>query len=244
MALPQAHLWGMQGILFDKDGTLLDFEATWTPVLTRLALQAADGDQARAAALLDAGGLDPATGRFRAGSAIGAGTTRTIAALWHPDLAPDALAEGVAAMDRAFHDHGAVHSVPLPGVGETLGALAAEGYVLGVVTNDTTAAAQVALAGTGLLAHIARVIGCDAVVHPKPAPDMVLAFADAERIPPSEIAVVGDNRHDLEMARAAAAGLVIGVTSGNSSAADLAPLADVVIGSVAELPPWLHQNRK
>ena len=33
----------MRGILFDKDGTLLDFEATWTPVLTRLALEAAGG---------------------------------------------------------------------------------------------------------------------------------------------------------------------------------------------------------
>ena len=32
---------GMRGILFDKDGTLLDFEETWTPVLKQLALEAA-----------------------------------------------------------------------------------------------------------------------------------------------------------------------------------------------------------
>jgi len=234
----------MRGILFDKDGTLLDFEATWTPVLTRLALEVAEGDAARAAALLDAGGLDPITRRFRAGSAIGAGTTRTIASLWHPGLGAEALALRVAAMDRAFHDHGAHHSVVIPGAVEALAALATEGYTLGVVTNDTTAAAQVALAGTGLLPHVTRVIGYDAVVHPKPAPDMVLAFAEAERIAPADLAVVGDNRHDLEMARAAGAGLVVGVTSGNSAAADLAPHADVVLPSVAELPAWLHQNRK
>jgi len=234
----------MRGILFDKDGTLLEFEATWTPVLTRLALEVAEGDAARVAALLDAGGLDPVTRRFRAGSAIGAGTTHTIASFWHPDLPPGELAARVAAMDRAFHDHGAYHSVPIPGAVEALAALATEGYILGVVTNDTTAAAQVALAGTGLLQHVTRVIGYDAVAHAKPAPDMVLAFAEAENIAPSDLAVVGDNRHDLEMARAAQVGLVVGVTSGNGSAADLAPLADVVLSSVAELPAWLHQNRK
>jgi phosphoglycolate phosphatase len=232
----------MRGILFDKDGTLLDFEATWTPILTRLALEVAGGDQTRATALLDAGGLDPATGRFRAGSAIGAGTTRTIAGLWHPAVAPAERARRVAAMDRAFHDHGARNSVALPGVAEALAALAVEGYVLGVVTNDTTAAARVALAGTGLLPHFARVIGYDAVTHAKPAPDMVLAFATTENIAPAEIAVVGDNLHDLEMARAAGAGLVVGVTSGNSSAADLAPHADVVLASVADLPVYLRQT--
>jgi phosphoglycolate phosphatase len=234
----------MRGILFDKDGTLLDFEATWTPILSRLALMAADGDEERAAALLDAGGLDPVTRRFRAGSAIGAGTARTITALWHPGLDPGALDERVAAMDRAFHDHGAHHSVAIPGAREAMAALRAGGYTLGIVTNDTTAAARVALAGTGLLPYVARVIGYDAVVHPKPAPDMVLAFAEAEKMPPSEIAVVGDNRHDLEMARAAGAGLVVGVTSGNGAVGDLAPLADAVLASVADLPAWLHQNRK
>ncbi|MEJ0098071.1 MAG: HAD family hydrolase [Bauldia sp.] len=234
----------MRAILFDKDGTLLDFEATWTPVLRRLALEAAGADPARATALLDLGGLDPATAKFRAGSAIGAGTTRTIVALWYPCLSGAALDERVAATDRAFLRHGGSHSVPIPGAAAALDALAEAGYVMGVATNDTTAAAKAALAGTGLLRHLPHVIGYDAVVHAKPAPDMVHAFAEASGIPPGEIAVVGDNRHDLEMARSAGAGLVVGVTSGNSAATDLAPLADVILPSVRELPAWLHQNRK
>ena len=234
----------MRGILFDKDGTLLDFEATWTPVLKRLAREAAAGDPARAVALLDAGGLDAATGKFRAGSVIGAGTTRTIVALWYPYLSGAGLAERVAAMDRAFLEHGGRHSVALAGVAATLDLLAGEGYVMGVATNDTTAAAKAALAGTGLLRHLPHVFGYDAVARAKPAPDMVHAFADASGIPPAEIAVVGDNAHDLEMARSAGAGLVVGVTSGNSAVADLEPLADAMLPSVRELPAYLHQNRK
>ena len=61
---------------------------------------------------------------------------------------------------------------------------------------------------------------------------------------PREVAVVGDNPHDLEMARSGGAGAAIGVLSGNSGADDLAPLADVVLPSIRELPAWLHQNRK
>ena len=32
-----------RGILFDKDGTLLDFEATWAPLFRALTLELADG---------------------------------------------------------------------------------------------------------------------------------------------------------------------------------------------------------
>jgi phosphoglycolate phosphatase len=231
----------MRGILFDKDGTLLDFEATWTPVLKRLALQAAGGDPDRAARLLDDGGLDPATGKFRAGSVIGAGTNALIAELWHPDLSGPELAQAIVAMDRAALEHGSKHSVPLPGVLDALAVLSGRGLIMGVATNDGTEAARAALIATGMAAHLPHVFGYDSVTRSKPAPDMVLAFAREAGLAPADIAVVGDNPHDMEMARAAGA-TAIGVTSGNGSADDLAPLADVVLPSVAALPEWLDAN--
>jgi phosphoglycolate phosphatase len=48
--------------------------------------------------------------------------------------------------------------------------------------------------------------------------------------------MVGDNTHDLEMAHAAGAGLAIGVLSGNSTRAELAPRADIIVDSIADLP--------
>jgi phosphoglycolate phosphatase len=47
--------------------------------------------------------------------------------------------------------------------------------------------------------------------------------------------MVGDNVAELHMGRAAGAGLVVGVLSGVSSAEILAPLADIVLPSVAGL---------
>jgi phosphoglycolate phosphatase len=233
----------MRGILFDKDGTLLDFEATWTPVLRRLALEATGGDADKAAALLEQGGFLAETGKFRAGSVIGAGTTELIVRLWHPGIAGVALKEAITDMDRAFLTHGSLHSVPIAGVRGALETLAGRGFVMGVATNDAEAAAKAALASTGMARYLPYVFGYDSVAKSKPAPDLVHAFASASGIEVTDIIVVGDNTHDLEMARTAGA-LAIGVTSGNSAASDLAALAHVVLPSVRELPGWLDQNRK
>ena len=59
--------------------------------------------------------------------------------------------------------------------------------------------------------------GYDAVANPKPAPDTVHAFCDLTGLKPSEIAMVGDNRHDLEMAQGRRRGLAVGVLSGTGT---------------------------
>jgi phosphoglycolate phosphatase len=51
--------------------------------------------------------------------------------------------------------------------------------------------------------------------------------------------MVGDNRHDLEMARTGACGLAIGVLSGTGTRQSLEKIADVVLDSVADLPAFL-----
>ena len=232
----------MRAILFDKDGTLLNFEATWTPLLKKMALEAAKGDELAAARLLEAGGYDAATSRFRANSVIGAGTTNLIVRLWYPRLFGAAHDAKVERMDRLFAEHGRVASVPIDGAGAALDLLAARRFVMGVATNDAEAAARASLAATGLSRNLPYVFGYDSVPTPKPGPDMVHAFCAAARLDPAEVIVVGDNSHDLDMARSAGAGLAIGVTSGNSAAADLAPLADVVLGSIRDVPRFLQER--
>ena len=47
-----------KGILFDKDGTLVDFQKTWFAIGDLMALQAAGGDRARADELMTEAGYD------------------------------------------------------------------------------------------------------------------------------------------------------------------------------------------
>jgi phosphoglycolate phosphatase len=230
----------MRGLLFDKDGTLLDFEASWSRVYRELCLDLAEGDAATAEAMLVAGGFDPATKRFRAGAALAAGHTVDIVRIWYPALTGSALDAMVGRIDKVFHANGVTSSVPISGLRETLAALSDTGFKMGVATNDGTAGTRAALAALDVARFLPHVFGYDSVQRPKPAPDIVHAFAAATGVPLAAIAVIGDNRHDLEMARAAGAGAAIGVLSGNGGREELAPLADVVLDSVRDLPAWLR----
>ena len=229
----------MRGLLFDKDGTLLDFEASWATAFRELCLDLCAGDIKAAEGMLERGGMDPATDKFAAGSVLAAGNTLDVARLWYPQLSGDAFRQMVERLDRAFHANGVRYSVLLPGVRETLGTLHDHGFALGVATSDGTAATRAALQALGLDTRFRHVFGYDSVPQPKPAPDMVHAFCAATGLSPHETVVIGDNVHDLEMGRRAGAGAAIGVLSGNGTAEDFGELADAVLESICDLPTWL-----
>ncbi|KQZ79024.1 HAD family hydrolase [Mesorhizobium sp. Root157] len=233
----------IKGILFDKDGTLVDFNATWSGVADFMALEAAEGDRAQADRLLAAAGLDPQTRRFKADSVFAAGTNLDVIELWLPHLSRAQQSEAVARFNAITTEQGAAMAVALPGIVDALAALHARPYRLGVATNDSTLGCERTLAALAIAQLFDAAYGYDAVANPKPAPDTVVAFCDLTGLKPSEIAMVGDNRHDLEMARASGCGLAIGVLSGTGTRESLAPIADVVLGSVAELPGFLAAAR-
>ena len=233
-------LGNIKGILFDKDGTLIDFQATWFAIADRMALRVAKGDRAGANALLAQAGYDFVGGKFKADSVFAAGTNADIVDLWYAHVTPEGRTAIVKEFDALAAGEGAASAVALPGIPEAIASLRAAGFRLGVATNDSTAGAENTLVALGLAQMFDAVYGYDAVANPKPAPDAARAFCDLTGLAPSKIAVVGDNRHDLEMARRAGAGLAIGVLSGTGTHDSLAPLADVVIKSVADLPAFLN----
>lgn len=232
----------MRGLLFDKDGTLVDFRASWSRAYNDLCLDLCEGDIKAAEALLVAGGMNLETGHCAAGSVLAAGTAVDIVKCWFPTLGGAELTAMIARVDRTFHANGIRYSVLLPGVCAALDELARAGHAMGVATSDGTAGTRAALAVLGVQRYLPYVFGYDSVPRPKPAPDMVFAFSSATGLPAGEIAVIGDNPHDLEMARSAGAGAAVGVLSGNGAATDLARLADVVLDSVADVPGWLRSR--
>jgi len=233
------RLKDIRAVLFDKDGTLIDFDRTWFSVSWTLAQRSAKGDEPHARSLLDAGGYDWTAKRFRANSVIAAGTVEDMVSLWHPELNDGDRRSLIGEYDRYAVAEGARSAVAIEGLRETLEALRAMGYRLGIATNDSEAGAHATARALGIERFFEAIIGYDTAARPKPYPDPLLHFAQKLGLQPREIAMVGDNLHDLETAHAADAGLAVGVLSGNSPREALEPHADVVLQSVAGLPQLL-----
>ena len=229
----------IRGVLFDKDGVLIDFAATWDPVNRRLAAEIAEGDPALAARLLGAGGYDGATGSPRPGSVLAAGTSPDIAAAWIDHLPAWQEAALAREIDRFFDATGPELLVPLVDVATLFARLKGRGLALGVATNDSEFGARRGLARLGGLAQLDFLAGYDSGHGAKPGPGMAEAFCREAGLAAAEVAVVGDNLHDLEMGRDAGAGLLIGVRSGTGDPAALAAAAHHLIDSVAELEALL-----
>ena len=230
----------IQGVLFDKDGTLIEVNATWVPIYRQILQELFATDLAGAEALMQKAGYDPATGKFKAGSLLAGGTTRQIAATWWPELSGDALAEKIHLLD-----HGYTHLVrdkltPLMPLEPLLTELRAMGLKLGVATNDSHVSARAHMAHVGVIEHFDDIIAADTVPVAKPSGNMIRRFAEITGLPAASIAMVGDNHHDMEEARNGGAGLAIAVLSGNAAHGDIAHLADYTIDSVAELPALLR----
>ncbi|WP_136619911.1 MULTISPECIES: HAD family hydrolase [Mesorhizobium] len=234
----------IKGILFDKDGTLVDFNATWLGVADFMAMDASEGDRWKADRLLAAAGFDFANKRFKPDSIFASGTNLDVVELWFPRLSNEDQMLAVARFNEITSVQGSAMAVALPGIVDTLTALHRKSYRLGVATNDSTSGAEKTLVTLGVAQLFDAAYGYDAVANPKPAPDTILAFSDLTGLKPSEIAMVGDNRHDLEMARAGGCGLAVGVLSGTGTRESLAGIADIVLDSVADLPDFLSARVK
>ena len=234
----------IRGVLFDKDGTLFDFAATWRTAVRGFIASVAPDDPALQQALGAAIGFDVAEGTFEANSVIVAGHAADLAAVWRPlapRLDPRALEAGFNAIALGVGGPTLTPAAEdLPGL---LDGLRAAGLSLGVATHDSEAAARRHLTEVAALDRFAFIAGYDSGHGLKPGPGMVLAFAATVAIDPAEIVMVGDSAHDMGAARAAGA-RAVGVLTGPARREDLAPLADAVLPSIAHLPDWLDAQRR
>jgi phosphoglycolate phosphatase len=229
----------LRAILFDKDGTFLDFAKTWNTATGAVieTLAAGDGSIAdRLAAIvgydLDARSLVPSS------PFIGA-SVADLSPLW-------AVALGLPAEDAAFdtrlrgllHDATLAAAAPI-GVPELVfEALKAEGYELGVITNDSETGARAQCERLGLSHWFEAIIGYDSGHGRKPEAGQIIAFMERFGYQPEETALIGDTLHDMHAARAAGV-MGIGVESGFLSVVELGPHADHVISDISYLPELL-----
>jgi len=224
----------IEAVVFDKDGVLVDFTRTWTPVAIRAAHEFAAGDESRARAMLDKVGYDEETGSFRPGSVWAAGTNEDLINAWCPDCPPR---QRLAMIERMGELCAATDPVPLvePALmRRALEQLRAAGLKLALVSNDVTSSVENAVRAFGLDGLFDFMAGFDKVARPKPHADPLLAFAAHCAVRPAAMLVIGDNDHDAEMAHHAGSAAFIGVLSGNSGHAHMRRLTPHIAGDMLE----------
>ncbi len=229
----------IKGLLFDKDGTLLDYHQTWAPLNRAAALHVADGNIDLANRMLAHAGQDPETNIVRPGSELAAGTAVEIASAFqhiHPTHGLDNLAERI---DTVFQQELAEQSTAVAGLEAVITSFSQRNLKLGLVTSDSEEGAVISLTPFGILNKFDYICGYDSGPTPKPDPAPSYAFCELIGLKPAEIAVIGDNYHDMEMGKAAGAGLLVGVLTGTSGHDELSLHADVVLDSIKDLEAYL-----
>ena len=225
---------GIAAVLFDKDGTLFDFQGTWGPWAFDM-LYGLARDDTHAARLASRLRFDLPARRFTPDSPAVAGTVDDQVRLLLPDLPNWNQSD--------LRDHllrSAAQAVPVPAVdlSAVVDDLRRRGLRIGVATNDGVEPARRHLEGAGIAGAVDWLAGYDSGHGSKPEPGMLLAFARHLGVAPGQVAMVGDSLHDLHAAEAA--GMIpVGVLSGTATRADLAPHAEVVLDHVGNLLAWL-----
>ena len=231
-------LTGIDVVIFDKDGTLIDFHAMWGGWARGLG-ERLDATIRRPVSLdvFAAIGFDPATGRVSAGAPLAietmAGIEETVARVlrrWCPSIAA-----ARRATEAAWSIPDPVElAVPLADLRELFGRLRGDGRRIAVVTTDDRAPTDATLRALGVRSAVEAMVCGDDGFPMKPEPDPVFAICQVYGSEPSRVAVIGDTPADIAMGRAAGAGRVVGVRSGIGRDSDLAD-ADAIIDSVGVL---------
>jgi phosphoglycolate phosphatase len=243
------RLYPIDLIVFDKDGTLIDFYHLWaTKAKTAVAALLAQLDPAGVSAaglessLYHSLGYDPATGRAVSDGPLATASLAKLGVVTAITLYQHGLGWHEAEQMASAHFMPAITAPPTAADVRPIGDvqtlcrnLHEAGIRIAILTSDDRRATEATLPLLGITDYVNAIIGGDDPFPNKPAPDALQHLSRSLNVPPARMAMVGDNASDLQTGRAANAGCCIGVLSGTSREQDLRPYADVVLHSVLEI---------
>ncbi|WP_141500099.1 HAD family hydrolase [Paenibacillus luteus] len=250
------------GILFDKDGTLLDFIAMWG--CWSESVFHSFGEQLRSRGLAFDPEVIPSLWGSRHDEAgyivdydrngpLAMGSMQDLYAVlaWQGYLAGLSWAEAMELVQYA-RKHADLELArlrparPLPGTLRFLQSCKENGMKLGVVTADDTEAAIMHLEWLGIKQYFDVIIGTDQVEQGKPFPDMMVLACRLLGLACSDTAIIGDTNGDMRMGQAAGAAVTIGIADAarEGTATAWFPNADEVIEGYGQLSIRRHAHER
>ncbi|OGP92937.1 MAG: hypothetical protein A2156_10310 [Deltaproteobacteria bacterium RBG_16_48_10] len=233
-------------VIFDKDGTLIDFTATWIPLIRKrvsFLLKALGRDGELEALLLKAWGIDPISGQVdpRGPCPVSPRPEEIIIGtmtLYQQGYPWDEARQWVTqAFDEADVTTDRKELLkPIPDIQRFLSQLRQIGFSLALATNDERRDTEAMISDLGWNGLFDRILCSGEVLHPKPHPEMVLSICRQLSISPHVAVFIGDSVTDMKMGKRADLALTVGIVEGGvTPREELEKVADLVVDSIWEL---------
>ena len=208
----------MDLIIFDKDGVLLNLTQTWLPVavdITHLLSKLTDHEYAPEI-FQSIIGISETTGKIDPDGLFAAGTfldQQAACLAKAPSLKAHfedpAYREAVMEIVQRNGQRG---PVPHGDIETSLSQLKADGFTLAILTNDSQTSANNAMSRLGVTDYFDKIIGFDSGYGGKPSPNGYHAICEECGITAEKSIMVGDTSADVNVAKAAGAGLFVGIS--------------------------------
>jgi phosphoglycolate phosphatase len=197
-------------VIFDKDGTLIDFTATWVPLIQKrvafLLKLLGKNDETLRAFLLKSWGIDPISGKVdpRGPCPVSPRSDEIVIgtmALYQKGYPWDEAKEWVAeAFDQADADGDWREKVvPIQGIQTFLSRLREGGFHTALATSDERKDTEAVLSHLGMDGLFDMVLCAGEVNPPKPHPETILTICRKLSVRPDEAVMVGDSVTDMMM---------------------------------------------
>lgn len=192
----------IKGVLFDKDGTLIEFEQTWIQIfesfLYELILQGVQDKDIQA--VKELAGYNE--GAFVKESNMQYLSTCDIIKLWNEPLEKYFKdEEEILKLFNLSCIDDKVNVILLDGVKEVLKYLKDKNYYMGIATADSNISTTHSLRKAGIYEFFDYIGSDDGCNLPKPDPQMARKFALENSLASNEILIVGDSVSDMKFAK-------------------------------------------
>ena len=233
-------------IIFDKDGTLIDFAATWIPLIRKrvafLLKRLGRGGELEGF-LLKSWGIDPVSGKVdpRGPCPVSPRSDEIIIgtmALYQRGFPWD---ESKLLVAKAFDEADADgdwrrKAVPIKGIQTFVSGLKGEGFYTALATSDERRDTEAILNHLGMDGLFDIILCAGEVTPPKPDPETIFNICRKLSVHAQEAVMVGDSVTDMVMGKRAGVALTIGILEGGvTPREELEKVADLVVNSIQEM---------